>query len=119
MSKMDVSAAVPALSALGHAGRLTAFRELVKVGSEGLAAGELARRLDMPANTLSTNLNILSAAGLVRSQRQGRSILYFARYDFMAGLLSYLVEDCCAGSSEVCNSLAAIVLKGACLETTE
>ena len=113
---MENEDAVTALSALGHHGRLSAFRHLVQAGSAGLPAGELARRLAMPPNTLSTNLNILSAAGLVRSKRDGRSIIYNARFDFMTELLTYLIEDCCAGTSEVCVPLAQGVLRSACDE---
>jgi DNA-binding transcriptional ArsR family regulator len=111
---MEMKNAVTALSALGHEGRLSTFRMLVKAGGDGLAAGEVARRLGVPPNTLSANLNILSNAGLVQSRRDGRSIIYTARYDFMSELLGYLVEDCCGGSSEVCIPLADIVLRSDC-----
>ena len=111
---MDMKNAVTALSALGHEGRLRTFRMRVKAGSEGLAAGEVARRLEVPANTLSANLNILAIAGLVHSRRDGRSVIYTARYDFMSELLGYLIEDCCGGSSEVCLPLADILRRSAC-----
>ena len=86
---MKSGIAVESLSALAHDGRLCVFRVLVKAGPGGLAAGEIARRLDVPPNTLSANLNILSHAGLIGSRRDGRSIIYNARYDRMAKLLSY------------------------------
>lgn len=105
--------AVSSLAALAHEGRLAAFRLLVQAGGEGLAAGELARRLDMLPNTLSANLSILAGAGLVTSQREGRSIIYRAQYDAMRDLLAYLVEDCCGGSPEICAPLATIA-SGCC-----
>jgi DNA-binding transcriptional ArsR family regulator len=71
---MESTLAVTALSALAHAGRLAVFRMLVQAGSEGVPAGEIARRLGVPANTLSANLNVLSHAGLVEGRREGRSI---------------------------------------------
>ena len=111
---MEMKAAVTALSALGHEGRLTTFRMLVQAGSVGLPAGEIARRLSVPPNTLSANLNILANAGLVQSRRDGRSIIYTARYDFMSELLGYLVEDCCDGSAEVCAPLAAVIRRSSC-----
>jgi DNA-binding transcriptional ArsR family regulator len=111
---MKLKNAVAALSALGHEGRLRVFRMLVQAGNAGLPAGEVARRLSVPPNTLSANLNILGNAGLVQSRREGRSIIYTARYDFMSELLGYLVEDCCGGSSEVCAPLADIVLRSRC-----
>ena len=90
---MEIEIAIAALSALAHEGRLRIFRMLVQEGVMGLAAGEIGRRLDVLPNSLSANLNVLSHAGLVRSRRQGRSIIYTAEYDRMQGLLGFLVED--------------------------
>jgi ArsR family transcriptional regulator len=105
---MEMKSAVTSLAALAHEGRLAAFRLLVQAGVEGLAAGELARRLDMLPNTLSANLNILSHAGLVVAQRDGRSMIYRAQYDAMRDLLGFLVEDCCGGSPEICAPLMKV-----------
>ncbi len=110
---MEITSAVASLAALAHEGRLTAFRLLVQAGDGGLAAGELARRLQVLPNTLSTNLGILAQAGLVTSQREGRSIIYRAHYEAMGELLAYLVEDCCAGSPEICAPLAKLA-SGCC-----
>jgi DNA-binding transcriptional ArsR family regulator len=110
---MEINSAVSGLSALAHEGRLRVFRLLVQTGGGGLAAGQIARTLDMLPNTLSANLNLLSHAGLVRSRRDGRSIIYTAHYEAMRDLLAFLVEDCCAGSSEICAPLAD-VLRAAC-----
>ena len=103
---MELKAATDCLSALAHEGRLHVFRLLVQAGVMGLPAGEIARRLDVPPNSLSANLNVLFHAGLVRSRRQGRSIIYTAEYDRMGDLLGFLVEDCCGGSPEICWPLA-------------
>ena len=110
---METKSAVVSLAALAHEGRLAAFRLLVQAGGDGLAAGELARRLDMLPNTLSANLNILSHAGLITSQRDGRSIVYRAQYDAMRDLLGFLVEDCCGGSPEICAPLMKVA-SGCC-----
>jgi DNA-binding transcriptional ArsR family regulator len=104
---MEATAAIAALSALAHEGRLAAFRELVRAGDGGLASGELARRLDMPANTLSTHLGMLGRAGLVVSRRDGRSVLYAADFAGMSSLIGFLLEDCCEGRPEVCAPLGA------------
>ncbi len=112
---MESPAAVACLSALAHEGRLAVFRMLVRAGAPGLAAGEIARRLGAPPNTLSANLNLLAHAGLVRSRREGRSIIYTAEYDRMGELLGFLVEDCCAGSPRICAPLAgALAASAAC-----
>lgn len=105
---MQTTAAVTSLSALAHEGRLEVFRLLVKAGAEGLAAGEIARVTGVPPSTLSSNLNILSAAGLATSRRDGRSIIYVAAYDEMRALLAFLMEDCCAGSAAICAPLAEV-----------
>lgn len=111
---MELKSAVAALSALAHEGRLAAFRMLVQAGREGIAAGEIARRLDMPPNTLSSNLNILGHAGLIEKRRESRSIIYSARYENMSELLQFLLEDCCDGSPEICAPLASLVLDSRC-----
>jgi DNA-binding transcriptional ArsR family regulator len=80
----------------------------------GLPAGEIARRLEAPPSTLSANLNILSHAGLVRSRRQGRSIIYTAQYDRMRDLLGFLVEDCCGGAPDICSPLADVLKTVSC-----
>jgi DNA-binding transcriptional ArsR family regulator len=105
---MEPAAAVTALSALAHQGRLEVFRLLVRAGPEGMAAGEIARTVGALPNTLSTNLNILSHAGLVASRRDGRSVIYTADYDRMRLLLAFLMEDCCGGKPEICAPLVAI-----------
>lgn len=106
---MEISLAVSSLAALAHDGRLSVFRLLVQAGPEGVAAGDIARRLDVLPNTLSANLNILNRAGLIGSRRIGRSIIYTANYDAMRELLAFLMEDCCAGSPEICGPLTAVV----------
>jgi len=104
---MEMTAAVQSLSALAHQGRLSAYRLMVRAGPDGLAAGELSRRLETPPNTLSAHLTALSHAGLVQSRRDGRSVIYSARFDRMGELMAFLAEDCCGGALEVCGPVAA------------
>ncbi len=116
---MELETAVRRLSALAQDARLQVFRLLIRAGTEGLAAGEIARQLSAPPNTLSAQLNVLANAQLVRSRRQGRSIIYQADYDRMSELLAYLMEDCCEGRPEVCAPLAEIASRIACCEVPE
>ena len=111
---MEIKNAVAGLSALAHEGRLTVFRMLVQAGPAGIAAGEIARQMAVPPNTLSANLTILSHAGLIDSRREGRSVIYKARYENMTELLEYLMKDCCGGSPEICASLVDVVLRSRC-----
>lgn len=111
---MEIKSAADCLSALAHEGRLQVFRLLVQAGVMGLPAGEIARRLEVLPNSLSANLNVLSHAGLVRSRRQGRSIIYTAEYDRMRDLLGFLVQDCCGGSPEICAPLADVLQTACC-----
>ncbi len=99
---METGTAISALSALAHPMRLDVFRLLVRAGEGGVAAGEIAQRLGVLANTLSANLNILSGAGLVRARREGRSIVYTADYARMSELLGFLMKDCCADDPAIC-----------------
>lgn len=103
---MDSETAIQALSALAQGSRLAVFRALVRAGPEGLAAGAVARQLDLTPSTLSTHLGLLLQAGLIASRRESRSIIYSARFDRMAALMAFLAEDCCGGALEVCAPLA-------------
>jgi ArsR family transcriptional regulator len=106
---MHLPTAVEALSALGHSHRLAVFGLLVKAGEPGLPAGEIAREVGVLPNTLSTHLAILDRAGLIRSRRDGRSVIYSADYDGIRALIAFLVSDCCNGRPEICAPLADLV----------
>ena len=82
--------------------RLEVFRLLVKQGADGMAAGDIADALGVRQNTMSANLAVLARAGMIRSEREGRVIRYFAEFDGMRALLAFLMEDCCGGRPELC-----------------
>ncbi len=96
---MDADIVIKALGALAQEHRLAAFRLLVQAGASGLPAGVLAERLGVPNSSLSFHLAQLSHAGLIRQERQGRSLIYSADYAAMNGLIGYLMENCCAGAA--------------------
>ena len=102
---MDLESWVAALSSLAQPTRLEVFRLLVRSEPGGLPAGEIARQLDVPHNTMSTHLNILSRAGLVSAERFGRSIVYRVDLSVVRGLVVYLLNDCCGGRPELCQPL--------------
>ena len=104
---MEALDAVKRLSELAQEARLELFRLLVKVGPDGLAAGEIARQQSTTANTTSAQPLVLSNAGLVRARREGRSIIYSVDFDAMRDLLIFITEDCCGGRAEICAPLAA------------
>ncbi|MGL9621838.1 metalloregulator ArsR/SmtB family transcription factor [Bradyrhizobium sp. U531] len=100
---METEKAVLALAALAQSTRLEAFQTLVRHEPDGLAAGDLARLLEVPQNTLSAHLAILTRARLVSSERHGRSIVYRANLDEFRDVTLFLLRDCCGGRPEVCN----------------
>lgn len=104
---MESESAISSLGALAQATRLDVFRLLVRHEPNGLAAGEIARQSNVPQNTMSAHLGILARAGLVRSERHSRSIIYRADLDGLRALMLFLVRDCCAGSVELCAPLVA------------
>lgn len=104
---MDSNIAITALGALAQSTRLETFRLLVRLEPEGIAAGELARLIDIPQNTMSAHLATLSRAGLVKSERQSRSIIYRADLDGLRELILFLLKDCCGGATELCAPLLA------------
>ena len=99
---MENEQAVRALAALAQPTRLQAFRTLVQREPAGLPAGELARLLDVPQNTLSAHLAVLSRASLVTSERQSRSIVYRASLSVFQAVALFLLQDCCGGRPDIC-----------------
>ena len=104
MEKID---AVAALAALAQDSRLDVFRLLVQAGPEGMPAGEIAASLKLAPNTLTFHFDRLRGAGLVTVRRDGRSMIYAARFDTMNALLAFLTENCCQGAPEACAPVAA------------
>ena len=102
---MDKKRVMIAFSALSQETRLDVFRMLVRAGDTGMPAGEIAQRLDVRQNTMSANLAVLLSADLVRNERQGRTIRYFAKFDALRGLLGFMLEDCCGGRPELCRPI--------------
>jgi len=112
-NQMDDDRAAARLSALGHPTRLRIFRTLISAGPEGMPAGELARRVDVAKNNLSSHLNVLRQGGLVDMRPSGRSRIYAVDLDAISQIVGYLVSDCCQGHPEVCDALAP-ALGGTC-----
>jgi DNA-binding transcriptional ArsR family regulator len=114
---MDLTLAVDAFSSLAQPTRLEVFRMVVRHEPEGLPAGEIARRLDVPHNTMSAHLSILARAGLISSARHGRSVIYRVDLTAVRQLVLYLLRDCCNGNAELCAPLIADIAK--CCSTPE
>ena len=103
---MEKSDAVAALAALAQDNRLDVFRLLVQAGPPGMPAGAVATALGLAPNTLTFHFGRLRAAGLVTVRRQGRSMIYAARFDTMNAVLGFLTENCCGGAPEPCAPVA-------------
>lgn len=109
---MDIMDAIEAFDALAQRTRLQTLKLLVQAGDVGVPAGDLAKAMGVPHNTMSAHLAVLTTAGLAASERQGRSIIYRARYETLRGLIDYLMLDCCQGMPEIAGGPA----KEACCE---
>jgi DNA-binding transcriptional ArsR family regulator len=104
---MDDIETIAAFAALAQTTRLDTFRLLVAREPEGVPAGELARLMAVPQNTMSAHLSILARAGLASSERHGRSIIYRANLARLRELVSFLLKDCCGRRPEICAPLVA------------
>ena len=104
---MESHQAIDVFAALSQSTRLDVFRLLMEHEPEGLPAGEIARRLEVPQNTMSSHLAILTRAGLIGAERHSRSIVYRAVVDRVREIASFLVQDCCGGRPELCEPLIA------------
>lgn len=99
---MEKTDAVTALAALAQDNRLDVFRLLVEAGPEGMPAGEIAETLGVAPNTLTFHFDRLRVAGLVTVRREGRSMIYAARFETMNALVGFLTDNCCGGAPEIC-----------------
>jgi DNA-binding transcriptional ArsR family regulator len=96
---VETASALGALAALAQDTRLSIFRLLVEEGPEGLSAGEIVERLGLANATASFHLKELTHANLVTPREAGRFIYYSANYATMNGLIAYLTENCCVGTT--------------------
>ena len=99
---MEKTLAVAALAALAQENRLDVFRLLIEAGPDGLPAGQIANRLALAPNTLTFHFDRLRMAELVTVRREGRSMIYSARFETMNELLGYLTDNCCGGDPSKC-----------------
>ncbi len=102
---MESENAILIFASLSQATRLEAFRLLISAEPKGMSAGDLAKKLAIPANTLSAHLNVMTRAGLVRGERHSRTIIYRARLEELRAMISFLLKDCCEGRPEICTPI--------------
>jgi ArsR family transcriptional regulator len=104
---MDDDETIAALAALAQSTRLDTFRLLISREPEGVPAGELARLMEVPQNTMSAHLAVLARAGLVKGERQSRSIIYRANLAHFREIALFLLKDCCGGRPDICAPIIA------------
>ena len=96
---MNIETIAPRLAELGHNTRLAVYRELIKAGNTGIAVGEIQKSLNIPNSTLSHHISRLIKVGLVRQQRDGRTLFCIAECDALNDVLNFLTEECCINES--------------------
>ncbi|MDP1870443.1 MAG: metalloregulator ArsR/SmtB family transcription factor [Gallionella sp.] len=99
---MESTQVVKALAALAQSTRLGVYRLLVAAGPKGMAAGQIAEKLNASAATMSFHFKTLSHAGLIESRQDGRFVYYSANFEVMNGMVAYLTENCCGGDPTAC-----------------
>lgn len=109
---METLIAKEAFASLSQETRLKVFKLLLEYGRDGTVPGVLAEELGIPANTLSFHLSHMAHAGLVSSQKNGRSITYYANTDLIEGLITFLKDNCCLRESKSKTSSKTCNLKG-------
>jgi DNA-binding transcriptional ArsR family regulator len=111
---MEIKAAVTALAALAQETRLSIYRLLVEAGLEGVSAGRIGERLDVPGATLSFHLKELARAGLISSRQERQFIYYAADFERMAELMTFLTQNCCQGMPQKCLTVVETALGSCC-----
>ncbi len=96
---MKLEVAAKQLEALGNPTRLAIYRVLIQVGRKGSPVGDIRKKLDIPASTLSHHIARLVHAGLVTQVRDSRSLYCNADFKNMEALMTFMVRNCCADDS--------------------
>ncbi len=96
---MERSLATTVFEALSSEVRLDIFRLLVRTGSDGLVAGEIAGKLKLPPTNISFHLKTLTQARLLTLETEGRFQRYRANCSLMVELIAYLTAECCSEQS--------------------
>jgi len=110
---MRKDVAVTVFETLSSGVRLDAYRLLVRKGVDGMVAGEIAAKLNVPPTNLSFHLKAMTQAGLVTAEQQGRFQRYRANLPLMRELIGYLTDECCAGHPEQCADLGIVARRPA------
>ena len=92
---MEQELAVKRLAELGHDTRMSVYRLLVRAGNNGLPVGEVQERLGVSAPTLSHHIHRMMNAGLIRQERDGRTLYCFAELDALKDVVEFLDAECC------------------------
>ena len=99
---MEKNTATTIFESLSSGLRLDVYRLLVRKGTEGMVAGEIASTLDVPPTNLSFHLKALTQSGLLAVTQEGRFQRYRANMALMSDLIGYLTDECCGGHPEAC-----------------
>ena len=94
---MDHESAAASLAELGNTHRLAVFRFLVRAGHDGASVGDIQKALDIPSSTLSHHLSRMAKVGLIRQNKQSRTITCIPEYQHLEDLIAFLQEKCCLG----------------------
>jgi DNA-binding transcriptional ArsR family regulator len=99
---MNKQIATTVFESLSSGIRLDIFRLLVKFGPDGLVAGEVGKKLNVPPTNLSFHLKALVQADLLSVEQEGRFQRFKANIPLMLDIVAYLTEECCCGDTEKC-----------------
>ncbi|MGI9350734.1 MAG: ArsR/SmtB family transcription factor [Rhizobiaceae bacterium] len=92
---MEIETATVGFSAMGSESRLAVLQSLIKAGPRGLSVGEIQKKTGIPPSTLAHHLKFLSAAHLVKQEKQGRTIINRANFDHLEALAEFILKECC------------------------
>ncbi len=115
---MNKISAITIFESLSSSVRLDVYRLLIRRGTEGMVAGEIASTLDVPSTNLSFHLKALTHAGLVNVEQEGRFQRYRASLPLMLDLIAYLTDECCGGKPETCGDFSGVAICPQCSETS-
>jgi DNA-binding transcriptional ArsR family regulator len=115
---MNKNTAIIIFESLSSGVRLDVYRLLIKKGTGGMVAGEIASTLEIPSTNLSFHLKALTHSGLINVEQEGRFQRFRANLPLMLELIGYLTDECCGGKPETCTDFSVAAICPQCSDST-
>ena len=107
---MEQDQAIDCFAAMAQESRIEIFRLLMRHSPDGLRVTDISMKLGIVPSTLSGHLAVLKRAGLLKSKRNQRDIVYSAELETINDLMLFILEECCDGNVDSCRKTFRLLM---------